>query len=122
MGYDEWLLKQADEYCSGCEPKVIKVEKEYEGCEPDGTPVFSEAHVLNCEECNEKECEHWLEYNEGEPCHICGELTGLNCYDCDQPLCEKCKCDCELQDQLKNAKGKEKRKIRRQLRKLRLKK
>lgn len=98
MGYDTFLLNQADMYNSSCEPTVVRVEKEYEGRDYDGTPCFSETHVINCEECDEKECGEWLNYNDGEPCHVCGEQTGLNCYECDQPLCEKCKCDCELNE------------------------
>lgn len=62
-GYDSWLLQQADNYmnsfCEG-EPKVISAEKEYE---PDG---YSMSYTYNCEDCDERDCEHWKDYHEEE--------------------------------------------------------
>ena len=56
-GYDNWLLQQADEYMSDCEPKIIKAEKAYE---PDG---YSMEYTYNCDECDNEECEYWKEHN-----------------------------------------------------------
>lgn len=55
--YDSWLLRQADEYMSDCEPKIIRAEKAYE---PDG---YSMEYTYNCDECDNTECEHWKEHN-----------------------------------------------------------
>lgn len=61
QGYDNWLLRQADDYmnsfCDG-EPKIIRAEKAYE---PDG---YSMEYTYNCDECDNEECEHWKEHNE----------------------------------------------------------
>ena len=59
MSYDNWLLSQADEYMTGCEPQVIESGWEYEG---DGE--YSEWFVMNCERCTDRACEYWAEYNE----------------------------------------------------------
>ena len=59
-GYDEWLLRQADNYmtsfCDG-EPRIIRAEKQYE---PDG---YSMDYIYNCDECDCTECEYWSEHN-----------------------------------------------------------
>ena len=46
--YDSWLLSQADEYWEPCEPTYYK---KYD--------------IYNCNECDNTECEHWLEHNGG---------------------------------------------------------
>ena len=58
MGYDNWLLRQADEYMAGCEPTAIESGYEYEGGE------YSQWFIMNCERCSEKDCPYWAEYNE----------------------------------------------------------
>lgn len=57
MDYDTWLAKQADYYCTPCEPTVISAEKVYEA---DG---YSMDYTYNCEECDNEDCEYWREYN-----------------------------------------------------------
>lgn len=42
-----------------CKPKVIRIEQE---TERDGT--YWEVPIHNCQECNNKECEFYLEYND----------------------------------------------------------
>ena len=57
QGYDSWLLRQADEYISGCEPKIIRAEKAYES---DG---YSIEYTYNCQGCDNSECENWKDFN-----------------------------------------------------------
>lgn len=47
MSYDLWLENQAEEY--------------YRECEPRGD---SQGNCINCPECDNSECEHYLEFNE----------------------------------------------------------
>ena len=67
--YDAYLAKCVEDYydsfCDG-EPKVIGVEKEYEGRDEDGNIEYSESYTYSCEECDNRECEHWKEYHEDE--------------------------------------------------------
>jgi hypothetical protein len=44
--------------CEPCEPEIIRAEKEYE---PDG---YSMEYTYNCQECENKECEYWGDYND----------------------------------------------------------
>ena len=55
--FDMWLLTQADEYYSDCEPKVISVDYEPQ----DGELIKN--YTMNCHECDNKKCEHWEEFN-----------------------------------------------------------
>ena len=57
MDYDTWLMRQAEYYCTPCEPTIISAEKVYEA---DG---YSMDYTYNCEECDNEECEYWKEYN-----------------------------------------------------------
>lgn len=67
--HDAWLLSQADEYmesfCEG-EPKVINTEEEFEGYDEDGRVITSTNYIYSCEECEEKECEHWKDFHKKE--------------------------------------------------------
>lgn len=63
MSHDLWLINEADKYYSDCEPTVVESGWEYEGV-IDGEPEFSQWFVMNCERCNETDCEFWGEYNE----------------------------------------------------------
>lgn len=69
QGYDSWLLQQADEYmsrdCEG-EPQVISAEKEFEGYDEKGCVEYSMSYTYNCEECDERDCEHWKDFHEDE--------------------------------------------------------
>ena len=69
QGYDSWLYQQADNYmesfCDG-EPKVIGAEQEFEGYDDDGGVLTSTSYTYSCEECEEKDCEHWKEFHEKE--------------------------------------------------------
>lgn len=49
--YDKYLAKLADDYNRGCEPETINVDE-------DGLPGDK-----NCNYCDNKDCEHWAEYN-----------------------------------------------------------
>lgn len=60
--YDAWLERQVDEFMKGCEPEVIRVDKQYEGTF-NGEAEFSDDRIYNCEECDNEECEYWSEYN-----------------------------------------------------------
>ena len=67
--YDSWLLQQADDFMSsGCEgePEIIHSEKIYEGTDEDGNIEYSWDHTYNCEECDERDCEHWAEFHDEE--------------------------------------------------------
>ena len=61
--YDQWLLDQADRYCSPCEPKIVGSHQEYEGTNEDGSIEYSTEAIYNCEDCDETDCEYWKEYN-----------------------------------------------------------
>lgn len=58
--YDTYLAQRADKYmdnfCQG-EPKVVSAEMEYE---PDGNSI---SYTYSCQECENKDCEYWQEYN-----------------------------------------------------------
>lgn len=55
--YDNYLDKLADEYYSGCEPKIVR--KWYQ--------PMDDSYVLepmyNREECSEEDCEHWKDFH-----------------------------------------------------------
>ncbi len=57
MDYDTWLMRQAEYYCTPCEPTIISAEKVYEA---DG---YSMDYIYNCENCDNTECEYWKEHN-----------------------------------------------------------
>ena len=57
MDYDTWLMRQAEYYCTPCEPKVIGIHQEPSDGEVMTSPIY------NCEECDNEECEYWKEYN-----------------------------------------------------------
>jgi len=59
MSYDNWLENQAEEYYRGCEPTIIESGYEYEG-----GGEYSQWYRINCEECEEKNCEYWSKYND----------------------------------------------------------
>ena len=67
--YDSWLLNQADEYmesfCEG-EPKVVGSEKEFEGYDSDGNIEYSTSYTYSCEDCDDRECEHWKDFHQSE--------------------------------------------------------
>ena len=69
VGYDAWLLKQADDYmesfCDG-EPKVIVAEQVYEDRDADGNIEYSMDYTYSCEECEETDCEHWKDFHPDE--------------------------------------------------------
>lgn len=56
--YDNWLLNQADEHFSGCQPKVVEVNIEPQD---DG---FVKENIFNCNRCNECDCEYWEDFND----------------------------------------------------------
>lgn len=62
--YDDYLARCAEEYNKECTPEVIRVHKEYEGRNEDGTIEYSTSGEYNCQECDNDECEHWKDYNE----------------------------------------------------------
>lgn len=68
-GYDSWLYQQADSYmesfCDG-EPKVIGAYQEFEGYDENGRMETSTSYTYNCEDCEEKDCEHWKDFHEVE--------------------------------------------------------
>lgn len=41
-----------------CEPKVVAIHQEYEG---EGE--YSTSPIYNCEDCDDRECEYWSDYN-----------------------------------------------------------
>ena len=49
----------------GCEgkPAIIGYEKEFEGTDELGKPMFSTVGVYNCEDCDENDCEYWKEFH-----------------------------------------------------------
>ena len=57
MGYDNWLINQAEAHTKDCEPCVINSYPEPQ----DGEIVCS--YEYNCHKCGECACEHWEEYN-----------------------------------------------------------
>ena len=61
--YDDYLAEQIRIYTEPCEPKVIKIEKEYEGCDSEGNIEFSNNPIYNCEECDNLECEYYKDFN-----------------------------------------------------------
>lgn len=67
--YDDYLAKCVEDFeNSGCdgEPKIIRVEKEYEGRDADGNIETSDSYTYNCEECDCEDCEHYYEFHEKE--------------------------------------------------------
>lgn len=68
--YDDYLAQRVEDYmnsfCDG-EPKVIAVNKEYEFTNEDGSIETSDSYTYSCEECDNKECEHWHEFHKCEP-------------------------------------------------------
>lgn len=64
--YDEYLARQIELYTEPCEPKVIRVDKEYEGTNYDGSIEYSEDPIYNCEECDQIDCEHYKEFHNVE--------------------------------------------------------
>lgn len=62
--YDDYLAARAEEFNKECVPEVINVHQEYEGRNEDGTIEFSTSGEYNCQECDNRECEHWKDYNE----------------------------------------------------------
>lgn len=95
--YDQYLANSVryyeEQFCYG-EPKVIGVTKEYEFTNEDGSIETSDDYTYSCEECDNKECEHWHKYNNCEP-----DLTSYRgdngeikwkytCTECNKKECE----------------------------------
>lgn len=57
MDYDTWLMRQAEYYCTPCEPTIVSAEQVYEA---DG---YSMDYIYNCDNCDNEECEYWKEHN-----------------------------------------------------------
>jgi hypothetical protein len=91
-GLDDYNLRAADAYLSGCEPAQIEPDSEHHSGD------------YNCHNCDDKECEYWADYNGVIPVGY-----GINN-------------ETSLKMELNLAKGKVKRKIRRQLKKLKSRK
>lgn len=64
MNHDLWLENQAEEYYRDCKPTAIEHGYEYEGRDENGNVEYSEWFIVNCERCNETDCEYWAEYND----------------------------------------------------------
>lgn len=62
--FDNWLLRQADEYWEDCKPKAVDYSIEYEGDNEDGSLINSYTPIFNCKFCNEKDCEYWEKYHD----------------------------------------------------------
>lgn len=58
MNYDSWLAEKVEEYNSLCTPKAIGIHQE----PSDGE--YSTILIYNCEECDDKNCIYWHDYNE----------------------------------------------------------
>ena len=57
-GYDDYSAEQIDYYMTGCAPKVMGIHREYEGNDD-----YSANPIYNCDECDNRECGYWNEYN-----------------------------------------------------------
>lgn len=67
--YDAYLAQQVDDYMSsGCdgEPYIIDAQEEFEGYDDEGNIEYSMDYTYSCEDCNEKDCEHWKEFHPEE--------------------------------------------------------
>lgn len=45
-----------------CEPEIIKVEYEVD-YDYEGRQIFEQVFTFSCEECDNKECDYYYEYN-----------------------------------------------------------
>lgn len=90
-GLDEYNLRLADAYYSGCEPKQIEPDSEHHSGD------------YNCNNCEDQECEYWADYN------------GVQVENTDDEYHYPIIFISRKEQELKQAKGKAKRKIRRQL-------
>ena len=92
-GLDDFNLRAADAYLSGCEPTPIEPDSEHHSAD------------YNCHNCDDSECDFWEDYN--------GVQIENNI-----PVGYGIKNKTSLQMELSITKGKAKRRIRRKLRKL----
>ena len=61
--YDLELINEASDYWAECEPKAVSTNYEVD-YDDDGNYVNIATPILNCHECDNRDCEHWGEYNE----------------------------------------------------------
>lgn len=56
--FDEWMHKQVEKETERnyCTPKIIDVEREFEGYDSDGVMETSLNYIYNCDECDNMEC------------------------------------------------------------------
>lgn len=116
-GLDDYNLRAADAYLSGCEPTQIEPDSEHHSGD------------YNCNNCEDQECEYWADYNgvqiqpQEEKVFILNKPICLGPSECIPNIIEITLDEYRqsLQKELKQAKGKAKRSIRRKLRKLRVK-
>lgn len=56
--YDDWIHKQVQKQMERdyCTPKIIDVEREFEGYDSDGVMETSLNYIYNCDECDNMEC------------------------------------------------------------------
>ena len=46
-----------------CRPERVDYLKESDGYDIDGSIIWDDVHVYNCESCTKKRCKYWKDYN-----------------------------------------------------------